>query len=282
MNNKITCLFLCFICVIGSAGCSNGEMISGGTDQTGRNLSLEEKQDVPATFFPDPIQIVSIGDSLTQGVGDSTDTGGYIPYLKKDLEKEPTITSVNITNFGVKGNRTDQLLARLESPEIQSEIKKADSVVVTIGGNDIMKVLKQNFSNLKLEQFESARIGYEQRLRQILDKIRSINENTQIYLIGVYNPFSKWFADVRELDMIMGDWNKAGKQIISDYDRAYFIEIEDIFKNSNEDLLYTEDYFHPNDRGYELIARRIYNNMEINHLGDEILEATAERDDRNE
>jgi len=42
---------------------------------------------------------------------------------------------------------------------------------------------------------------------------------------------------------------------------AYFIRIDDIFAASDENLLYQEDYFHPNDRGYELIAARIYEEM---------------------
>ena len=29
-----------------------------------------------------------MGDSLTQGVGDSTEHGGYLPYLQKQLETE--------------------------------------------------------------------------------------------------------------------------------------------------------------------------------------------------
>jgi lysophospholipase L1-like esterase len=40
-------------------------------------------------------------------------------------------------------------------------------------------------------------------------------------------------------------------------DNAYFIDIHDIFINNEENLL-AEDYFHPNDRAYELIAGRIY------------------------
>ena len=44
----------------------------------------------------------------------------------------------------------------------------------------------------------------------------------------------------------------------------YFIPIDDIFSASDENLLYKEDYFHPNDRGYELIAARIYDEMKEN------------------
>lgn len=276
MRYKITCLFICLVWI---SGCSQDTVTEQPSVQQKNVVELREKETIPASFFPDPVQIVSIGDSLTQGVGDSKDNGGYLPYLQKNLEKEPTITSVEMINHGVRGNRTDQLLKRLDKISVQEDIEQADSIVVTIGGNDIMRVFKQNFSNLELYQFESAKIGYERRLRQILDKVRSENEQAQIYLVGVYNPFSKWFDDFYELDEIMNDWNETGKRVITDYDSAYFIEIDDIFQNSKEELLYTEDYFHPNDRGYELIAKRIYNNMEVLTIRENTLEASAKGDD---
>ncbi|MEC0272842.1 SGNH/GDSL hydrolase family protein [Peribacillus frigoritolerans] len=280
MRYKITCLFICLVWI---SGCSQNETASNQPSVQQKSIvELSKKETIPASFFPDPVKIVSIGDSLTQGVGDSKDNGGYLPYLQNKLEKEPSITSVEMINHGIRGNRTDQLLKRLDKTRIKEDIKQADSIVVTIGGNDIMKVFKQNFSNLELNQFDSAKIGYEKRLRQILDKVRSENDSAQIYLVGVYNPFSKWLGDFYELDMIMNDWNESGKEIIEEYDSAYFIEIADIFENPEEDLLYTEDYFHPNDRGYELIATRIYNDMDITTIGKDTLEASAKGDDDQE
>ncbi|USK58481.1 SGNH/GDSL hydrolase family protein [Peribacillus asahii] len=277
MKYIITCLLICLFLI---SGCSQSQTVSTQPLEQYRHLTeLSKKQEIPSRFFPDPIQIVSVGDSLTQGVGDSKDNGGYLPYLKKKLEKEPNITAVEMVNYGVRGNRTDQLLKRLDKKEIREHIEQADSIVVTIGGNDIMKVFKQNFTNLEMEQFETAKIGYEDRLKKIFDKIRTYNKSAQIYLVGVYNPYTKIFADLYELDMIIADWNNSGEKIVSKYDSAYFISIEDIFQNTTEDLLYTEDYFHPNDRGYELIATRIYNNMEVATLGRETLEAASVRGD---
>ena len=277
MKYTITCLLICLFLI---SGCNQSQTVSTQPLEQYRHLTeLSKKQEIPSRFFPDPIQIVSVGDSLTQGVGDSKDNGGYLPYLKKKLEKEPNITAVEMVNYGVRGNRTDQLLKRLDKKEIREHIEQADSIVVTIGGNDIMKVFKQNFTHLEMEQFENAKIGYEDRLRKIFDKIRTYNKSAQIYLVGVYNPYTKIFADLYELDMIIADWNNSGEKIVSKYDSAYFISIEDIFQNTTEDLLYTEDYFHPNDRGYELIATRIYNNMEVATLGRETLEAASVRGD---
>ncbi|MCK1991145.1 SGNH/GDSL hydrolase family protein [Peribacillus muralis] len=280
MRYRITCLFICIVWI---SGCGQSDIASKQPSVQQKSIvKLSEKETIPASFFPDPVKIVSIGDSLTQGVGDSKDNGGYLPYLQNKLEKEPSITSVEMINHGIRGNRTDQLLKRLDKARIKEDIEQADSIVVTIGGNDIMKVFKKNFSNLELNQFKSAKLGYEQRLRQILDKVRSENDHAQIYLVGVYNPFSKWFGDFYELDLIMNDWNESGKDIIEEYESAHFIEIADIFKNSEEDLLYAEDYFHPNDRGYELIATRIYNDMDITTIGKDTLEASAKGDDDQE
>jgi lysophospholipase L1-like esterase len=269
MKSKITCLLLLILLVVSS--CSNNIVVSSHHVQEASTFQITEKEDIPASFFPDPIEIVSIGDSLTQGVGDSTDSGGYLPYLKSKLEKEPTITAVHMVNQGVLGNRTDQLLKRLDEDKIIKDLSKADSVVITIGGN--------NFTNLKMNQFDEARIAYEKRLNKILHKVRSYNEFAQIYVVGVYNPFSQWQAVSQEFDLIMRQWNRSSKETVETYENSYFIEIGDLFENTAENLLFTEDYFHPNDRGYELIAERIYTHMDIQTLGAEVINANSKGDE---
>lgn len=276
MKKKISCLLIGLLIL---TSCSNIRTVSNYALQQENELELKKKDAIPATFFPDPIEIVSLGDSLTQGVGDTTDKGGYIPYLRQLLEKEPTITSVNVVNHGVKGNRTDQLLKRMKEDKVIANIKKADVVVITIGGNDIMRVFRQNIVDLKMAQFEKARIGYEKRLEQVFNRVRSNNEHAQIYLVGIYNPFTKVLSAFQELDIIMDQWNRSGRTIVERYDNAYFIGIGDLFENTAENLLFTEDHFHPNNRGYELIADRIYQEMNIETIGRDSIEASAKGDE---
>ncbi|MFP5115027.1 SGNH/GDSL hydrolase family protein [Bacillaceae bacterium C204] len=211
---------------------------------------------VPADFVPRKITVLSAGDSLTQGIGDSSNKGGYLPYLKTMLEKEKGIKEVDFYNYGVKGNRTTQLLKRLKTSEMKVALQKSDLVILTIGGNDIMKVMKDNIENLQLSTFRDEKESYQKHLTQIIDLIVEGNPHAQIVLVGLYNPFSKWFSEIKELDEIVADWNKAGQAVIAHYPNAYFVPIEDIFLKANEDLLYT-DNFHPNDKGYELIAQRL-------------------------
>lgn len=237
-----------------------------------RKASAVVYQEVPADFVPKEIKIISAGDSLTEGVGDSTKTGGYLPYLRTLLEEEKGIKEVDFINYGVKGNRTSHLLKRLQTDEIQDSLSTADLVILTIGGNDIMKVMKDNISNLQLSVFDKEREVYINNLYQIMNSIIRVNPEAYIVLVGVYNPFSQWFSDIKELDQIVSDWNVASQSVVANYANAYFVGIEDLFKNATESLLYT-DNFHPNDKGYERIAERLNETLEERTLPDLVKKA---------
>lgn len=211
-------------------------------------------------FFPRQINIVAAGDSLTEGIGDSTKRGGYLPYLEELIEKEKNIREVRMDNFGIKGNKSSQLIDRIKSEEVRTSIRESDMVILTIGGNDVMKVVRENFTQLELDPFNVERSNYEKRLVTILNEIRSINNETMVVLVGLYNPFYKWFTDIEEMNDIIDEWNSVSRSIVARYPSAYFVEIGDIFQTEEENLLYT-DQFHPNDRGYELMAQRIFESL---------------------
>jgi lysophospholipase L1-like esterase len=248
-------------------------------NQEAASLTEEIKENVRAVLegavnlFKQDIKIVSIGDSLTQGVGDETDSGGYVGILNHTFEDNDL--NITIENFGKRGNRTDQLLKRLDNKDISSSIKQADVVLITIGANDIMKIVKNNFTDLKLETFQQERQGYEQRLRTILNKINEINPDTKIYLIGFYNPFEGYFGDIKELDMIMNNWNDAGQFVTGEFENVDYIPIADLFKDTKLQLL-AEDYFHPNTSGYKLMAKRILDYVEEFSMAKEAAEENEE------
>lgn len=248
-------------------------LLSACNQSDGMELHHERKamaqvyKPIPADFQPRKLTVVSAGDSLTQGVGDSTDQGGYLPYLKTMLEKDKGIKEVDFSNFGVTGNRTTQLLKRLQSQEVKNKLQKADMVILTIGGNDIMKIVKDNISDLQISTFSKEKESYITHLEQIMDVIVQENPQVSIVLIGLYNPFSQVFSNIQEMNEIVSDWNQAGQKVIANYPNAYFVEIQDLFLNTNENLLYT-DNFHPNDKGYELIAGRLNKTLEKQTLPD--------------
>ncbi|TRZ37828.1 GDSL family lipase [Niallia circulans] len=247
----------------------------------GKETVLAMKQEVPESFVSEELNVVAAGDSLTQGVGDSTGTGGYVPYLQKLFQQEQGIGTVTISNYGVKGNRTDQLLKKIKSAEVKQSISDADMVILTIGGNDIMKVVRDHISNLQLDDFTPQMKTFETNLYNVLREIRKDNQQAAIVLVGVYNPFTKWFADVDEMNDIVAEWNRTGENILTLYDNTYFVPIEQIFSDTTENLLYT-DYFHPNDKGYKLIADEIYTKVKETAIGDILATKRMNRENRGE
>lgn len=211
-------------------------------------------------FFQKDTHIVAIGDSLTQGVGDETDNGGYIGILEERLEEQ----DINVTfdNYGKRGNRTDHLLKRLnENPEITRSLEKADMVLITIGANDIMQIMKDNFMNLTEEPFIEGRELYGERLTQILAHITSVQPEAEIYLLGFFNPFERYFGDIEALNQILTRWNNESLQATNQFEQVHYIPMQDIYQYKSENV-FADDNFHPNHRGYELMAERVITYLE--------------------
>ncbi|UFT99033.1 SGNH/GDSL hydrolase family protein [Radiobacillus kanasensis] len=210
-------------------------------------------------FIKKDTDIVAIGDSLTQGVGDTTENGGYVGIIENTLKS--TNEEIDIKNYGKRGNRTDQLLDRLKQEEISESIKGAEIVLITIGANDIMKIVRENFTNLEYSLFVDEQVRYKDRLRKIMDTMLELNPDAKIYLIGFYNPFSQYFQEIEQLDQIIDNWNATGQSVTDEYETVSFIPTYDLFENTEEDLFYS-DNFHPNTKGYELMAERVLKAIE--------------------
>lgn len=229
-------------------------------------------QETVETRVPQDIKIVSIGDSLTEGVGDSTNSGGYVPYLEDQLESLDEINDASFVNYGKRGSRTDQLIKRLKKEEIEADIQQADIVMVTIGGNDVVKVVKENWSDLTVDTFQKEEEGYGERIRTVLQDIRAINEEAGIVLIGIYNPFGRVFVDTDDDEAIVQAWNRRAEEVAASFDRTVFVNVETVFGEGSDGLFF-EDQFHPNDMGYEQMAGRIFDTIN----GDPLEELTSQK-----
>ncbi|WP_431522073.1 GDSL-type esterase/lipase family protein [Guptibacillus hwajinpoensis] len=97
---------------------------------------------------------------------------------------------------------------------------------------------------------------YLENLSKGLKEVRELNKEAPIYFLGLFNPFSKAFGDIPEIDGIVKEWNEGSKEIASQYHDVTFVPIADIFLDTEENLLY-KDAFHPNDEGYDLMGNRV-------------------------
>ena len=223
------------------------------------------------------IRLSAIGDSLTEGVGDTTNAGGYLPLLQKDLSDTYPVDVFQAENFGKSGDRSDQILKRLKKNEdMQKSVKNANAILLTVGGNDLLQALQPKlFSKVTVNKMDSSKEKYYDRLDNLYGEIRVLNPDAPIYQLGIYNPFYLNFSDITELQEIVDYWNKSSQEFVQKQSNAYFVPInDDIYQgipeisktdeekeiiNSNNsasinDLISSEDTFHPNNLGYQIIA----------------------------
>lgn len=223
-------------------------------------MNIEEKEEVTEEFFDRSFKLVFFGDSLTQGVGDESESGGFTSIVKQHYEAKPYIDNVSVTNLGVRGNRTNHLLKRLEDPEVQEALAEADVIFMTVGGNDLMKVIRENFLDLNFSLFDKEQELYAKRLDSVLGEVRKHNDSSRIYLVGLFNPFYHFFQEIKEMNEVVTNWNATTISILDEYPNTAYVPIQDIFTDRTENLL-DDDQFHPNQKGYQLIGNNIINEI---------------------
>lgn len=220
------------------------------------------------------LNYVAIGDSLTEGVGDTTNQGGFVPLLADSLSSAYGY-QVATSNYGVSGNTSQQILKRMtEKKAIQDDLKKANLMTLTVGGNDVMAVIRKNLTTLQVSSFTKPAKAYQKRLRQIIEVARSENPNLPIYILGIYNPFYLNFPEMTEMQEVIDNWNNQTEAVTTKYEGVYFVPInellykgldgeEGIVESSGQqtkiinDVLFTGDHFHPNNTGYRIMSTAV-------------------------
>ncbi|MGT2929903.1 SGNH/GDSL hydrolase family protein [Streptococcus dentasini] len=219
---------------------------------------------------------LALGDSLTEGVGDTTGQGGFVPILSRSLENDYGY-QVASSNYGVAGNTSQQILKRMQNKkDLQKGLQKADMMTLTVGGNDVMAVLRRNLSaDLKVDSFKKPAQEYQGRLRKIVKLARQSNQELPIYIVGIYNPFYLNFPDMTEMQTVVDNWNNSTQAVTKEYKNVYFVPVNDLlYKGINgeegitqssdgesgdsssiqNDALFEKDHFHPNNTGYQIMA----------------------------
>jgi lysophospholipase L1-like esterase len=223
----------------------------------GQAEGLEDVQSKPETNQKQTettdLTVLALGDSLTRGTGDETGKG-YIGLVTDQLRDDLNPREVTVSNLGINGQDSSQLLQQLDQKNVITQVKEADVILMTIGGNDLFQG-GDTLNEFSLEKIEHLQQQYLTNLEQIFINLREQNDHATIFILGLYNPFIELeYNDVT--NSIVRGWNYATENVTGKFEKVVFVPTFDLFQLSVNDYLYT-DQFHPNQAGYELISDRL-------------------------
>ncbi len=227
-------------------GWAVGEYYAGKPDKIPQQSSINKVEKKKG------LSIVTLGDSLTRGTGDETGKG-YVGILMDEI-KEKSKQDVQLTNLGIIGQRSNELMKQVQQAEVQRQIQTADLVLVTIGGNDLFRG-GQALEDFNKEEIVEIEKKYLDNMKFIFQQIRSANNNATVFFIGLYNPFND-LEQGAEMSKVVRHWNYQSAEMSATFPKIVFVPTFDLFELQVNDYLYT-DKFHPNTEGYRLIAERV-------------------------
>nr|WP_276208356.1 GDSL-type esterase/lipase family protein [Fictibacillus barbaricus] len=203
----------------------------------------------------DTIKIVALGDSLTYGVGDPSKTG-YIGIVRRNIQQQ-TGRNVIVNNFGISGQRSDQLLRQLDNGVVIKALKQADHIFVFIGTNDFRHAAGWNFRQLPQQPLLLGKEKLRNNLSKTLTVVRENNSFAPVYVLGLYNPY---FGE--EYDPAAPESIKSWNQVIIEASRestlTKYISTYELYEDVEKEM-YFADSLHPNRRGYNKLGNWVYN-----------------------
>lgn len=245
----------------------------------GKSFLVESPSvDAPLTAIKRPLSIkmTAIGDSLTEGIGDSTHTGGYVSAVIRKLRGSSSVRTAEADNYGISGNTSVQIKKRIvENEDIQNSLLSSNVISVTAGGNDLIHVIRKSGFKADNRYAEKVIEDYRNNLISLIKEIRKVNADSPIYFFGIYNPYAEQLKEITFLQNLVNEWNNTAEITVESFPNCYFLPISDLFRSSNtvvegneisttqntntneNPYLFQEDYFHPNEKGYELMAEKL-------------------------
>ncbi|WP_445322565.1 arylesterase [Roseobacter sp. HKCCD5988] len=180
------------------------------------------------------VQVVALGDSLTQGYG-LPQGEGFVPQLQNWINEQGL--DAQVVNAGVSGDTTAGGLSRIDwtlTPDV-------DAVIVALGGNDLLRGIPPATSRANLEA--------------ILQKISA--RNLPVLLVGLPAPNNYGPAFTAEFDAIYPDLAAQYEtSLVLDFLGPIAAAAESNRQEALSDLM-QPDGIHPNAKGVALVVEAL-------------------------
>lgn len=178
------------------------------------------------------VQLVALGDSLTEGVGDDGQQQGYTGRIAQQIQQKYDV-DVTMANFGRSGDRSDQIQHRLATQSnMQSAMQNAQAIILTVGGNDLQQLLLKNQSAQSPEALtkavKSGQSAYRQQLTTLFQTIRQYNPHAPIYIFGNYNPIFVHFPNRQDFNTDVALFNAINQEVAKADKNSHYVGVFDL------------------------------------------------------
>ncbi len=133
------------------------------------------------------------------------------------------------------------------------EIKAADLIIISIGGNDLKNIEYADEISTEIV-FKEALGKYKENLESSIKEIRKLNPKAQLAIVGLYDPYQK---EEPEKTRLLLEWNYETRLIVNKDLKMVYIPTYEKFEYHLDNYL-SEDKFHPNGKGYQIIAEELF------------------------
>ncbi len=202
------------------------------------------------------VHLFAIGDSLAHGLGDASGRGFVGGVSEKYRNKGYKVIQ---SNLGVDGMTSSGLQSEIHQASLKPMIGSANVILISIGGNDLNN--SAGLPKINTQKIAGAESTFSTNLKEILATIRKDNPEAPIFLVGLYNPYANIASNRAATDTVVQTWNMKELEIANQFVNTVVVQTYDLFERHDDQLLYV-DHFHPNQTGYQLIATRIWQDIQ--------------------
>lgn len=219
--------------------------------------------------------VVGIGDSITTGYGVKEEEKYLSIFCKQLEEQQPTTCH----NMAIDGLTSTQLLEKLSDSSFQTELKKADYILMSIGGNDYLQEFTNNLPTYLIKQDHYPNIATIQtvllaNMKQIYEQLHMLNTTAKIGVVPLYNPYSRHLEHnavlIQEYNQVKDAYvalATAQKQVVISPDLSSVLEDKAYSNVDTQDRALDP---HPNALGHNMIAKQLIAAMDVRPVMNEV------------
>ncbi|WP_101842166.1 SGNH/GDSL hydrolase family protein [Halobacillus sp. Marseille-P3879] len=200
----------------------------------------------------DSRQLTAIGDSIPYGYNLSKDN--HDPSEKAFPYTIGEQAGLEVTNLGIPGLTSEELLKAVKHNDIfRDTIRESDYIVLYIGGNDLLNLLKKH-KGVKGIDMDEAAIVVRNLLFNVYSIIMELDQLTdgKILVYNIYNPYPEEGKSLdRPLQYINTQYSSLIK-LLSHFTEVRLVNAYKAFKGHPEYIL--KDDVHPTAEGQIVLA----------------------------